>query len=121
MQCIVTRCAGRQHQVSWLLQELQWLAEESKEYCLAVRYGRVYAERLMHSPQARPRPASLGSSCRPFTTIVSGGAKGLGSEATRDAIKNGCQCIVATSRRPKLSKDELIAWWKTSQHVPCSW
>ncbi len=92
-----------------LMQELQWLVEESKEYCAALRYGRLYAERLVASPQARPRPAFPTPLSHPFTTLVSGGAKGLGLESTRRALKAGSQCVVATSRRPQLSKQELIS------------
>ena len=81
--------------------------EDSSEYCLALRSGRLYAERLIASPQARPRPPNSYLSC--FTTIVSGGAKGLGLECTRRALKSGSRCLVATSRRPQLSKQDLIA------------
>lgn len=82
------------------------MVEGSREYCLALRHGRLYAERLVPSPQPRLRP--VRHSTLPSTTIVSGGAKGLGLEHTRRALKSGCPCLVATSRRPQLSKEELI-------------
>ena len=69
----------------------------------------MYTERLVASPQSRPRPANPKPFSHPSTTIVSGGAKGLGLESTRRALSAGCQCVIATSRRPRLSKQELIA------------
>ena len=98
-----------QHEMHWAMQDLQWLVEDSKEYCTALRYGRLYAERLVASPHCRLRPAVPHPLSYPSTTIVSGGAKGLGLESTRRALQPGCQCVVATSRRPQLSKQELIA------------
>ena len=82
------------------------MVEGSHEYCLALRHGRLYAERLVPSPQPRLRPVSRRA--HPSTTIISGGAKGLGAECTRRALKSGCHCLVATSRQPRLSKEELI-------------
>lgn len=82
------------------------MVEGSNEYCLALRHGRLYAERLVPSPQPRLKP--VRHSIHPGTTIISGGAKGLGLECTRRALKSGCHSLVATSRHPKLSKQELI-------------
>ena len=83
------------------------MIDGSHEYCMALRHGRLYAERLIPSPQPRLRPTSR--SPQPSTTIISGGVKGLGLEYARQALHFGCKCLVATSRRPQLSKEELIS------------
>ena len=83
------------------------MIDGSHEYCLALRHGRLYTERLVPSPQPRLRPISR--SPNPSTTIISGGAKGLGLEYARRALHSGCKCLIATSRRPQLSKEELIS------------
>ena len=62
-------------------QELHALVSRSGEYCVALRSGRVYAERLVPQQVPALRRSDLGAP--DVTAVVSGGTQGLGMAFTK--------------------------------------
>ena len=87
-------------------ERLGWAAASSGEQSIAIHSdGQLFAERLAparlaRSRQLAPQPAS--------TSIVIGGAKGLGLSLSWQLVEEeGCSCIVLSSRSPSLSHNLL--------------
>ena len=65
-------------------QELHALVESSGEYLMALRCGRVFAERLVSQPAPAPRAAGL-TAAQGACVMVTGGTGGLGLAFTKQA------------------------------------
>lgn len=78
----------------------------SGEYHILLDSDRLYAERLVPSVAAEPRPLSINSH---MTQLISGGTRGLGLAYAQQLVQQGARCLVLLSRQPELSKDELAA------------
>ena len=84
---------------------LQAVIQGSGEYVMALRDGRLLAERLVPAIMPLPRPTL--PPCH--TSIITGGTKGLGLAYAKHAIKKGMKCAVLASRSPQLDVAELAA------------